>query len=181
MTDEQLIKACKRQDPKAQEQLYRRYAGRLMGICLRYGKSREEAEDIFQEAFIKVFQHISNLKEDLALDAWVKKIVVHTAINHYHKNKKHFDTVDGDMIQENNENEDYQKIMDQLSNEELLKLINQLPPGYRMVFNLYIIEGYTHPEIAEMLNTSVSNSKNQLMKAKNTLKRKLEELNLVKL
>ncbi len=180
MTDAELIVACKARNSKAQELLYNRYAGRLMGICTRYGASKEEAQDIFQEAFIKVFENIDKITKTELLNAWVKRIVINTAINHYHQHLKRYTSLPDDYIHIEPD-EQSTKIMDELSHEELLGLIEQLPIGYKIVFNLYAIEGYTHKEIADMMQTSESNSKNQYARAKKALQKKLQELNTVKL
>lgn len=169
MTDAELIAACQAQNPKAQELLYNRYAGRLMGVCMRYGAGRQEAQDIFQEAFIKVFQHIHNAQPD-TLNAWVKKIVINTAINHYHQYQKKYAPLP-ESYQETAFDYEHERIIDLLSQEELLVLIQKLPAGYKFVFNLYAIEGYTHKEIADMMKTSESNSKNQYAKAKKALQK----------
>ena len=152
-----------------------------MGICLRYGKNREDAEDIFQEAFVRVFKSIHKIEKTESLDAWVKRIVINTAINYFHKNKKHYGHLNQDFLYENDGYENYKKIIGKLSNEELLELINNLPDGYRMVFNLYVIEGYSHKEIADILKTNSANTKVQLSKAKKALKNMIARLNFVRL
>ena len=174
MTDLEIVEACKSHQPKAQELLYNRYAGRLMGICMRYGASKEEAQDIFQEAFIKVFEHIHTIQQVDTLNAWVKKIVINTAINHYHKHQKRYTTLPEVYI-ETEFDDSHSKIIDELSHEELLALVQQLPAGYKFVFNLYAIEGYTHKEIANLMQTSESNSKNQYAKAKKALQKLLAD------
>jgi RNA polymerase sigma factor (sigma-70 family) len=177
MTDSELIKACQAGQNQAQTMFYNRYAGRLMGTCMRYGASRAEAEDIFQEALLKVFQNMHKIAQAETLDAWVKKIVINTAINHYHRQQKpQKDLFESDFLTaEADENQ--ANIIEQLSHEELLAMIRELPAGYKMVFNLYAIEGYNHREIAEMLQTSESNSKNQYAKARKALQEKLTKLN----
>lgn len=173
MTDVELIKACQAKNPKAQELLYNRYAGRLMGICMRYGAGKDEAQDIFQEAFIKVFENIQKVTQADTLNAWVKKIVINTAINHYHQHQKRYTQLP-ESYPETEADDAHDRIIDALSQEELLQLIQRLPAGYKFVFNLYAIEGYTHKEIAEMMQTTESNSKNQYAKAKKALQKMLE-------
>ena len=170
MTDIELIKACQAKNPKAQELLYNRYAGRLMGICMRYGAGKDEAKDIFQEAFIKVFENINKVTQVETLNAWIKRIVINTAINHYHQQQKRY-TALPELYPETAFDDAHERIIDQLSQEELLNLIQKLPAGYKFVFNLYAIEGYSHKEIAEMMQTSESNSKNQYAKAKKALQK----------
>jgi RNA polymerase sigma factor (sigma-70 family) len=173
MTDLELIKACQAKNAKAQELLYNKYAGRLMGICMRYGAGKEEAQDIFQEAFIKVFDNIHKVTQVETLNAWVKKIVINTAINHYHQYQKRYTQL-AESYFETEADDSHEKIIDALSQEELLGLIQKLPTGYKFVFNLYAIEGYTHKEIADMMQTTESNSKNQYAKAKKSLQKMLE-------
>jgi RNA polymerase sigma factor (sigma-70 family) len=180
MTDAELIEACQNNNTKAQEILYNRYAGRLMGVCMRYVNDKEDAKDIFQESFIKIFNNIHKVTDVSTLNAWIKKIVVNTAINYYHKQKKFVQSLNDDII-ENEQDESYLKIIDGLSHEELLKLIQKLPQGYKFVFNMYAIEGYTHKEIAEMMNTTESNSKNQYAKAKKSLQKMLNVSSMIEI
>lgn len=180
MTDEELVKSCQAQNPKAQTTLYNRYAGRLMGVCLRYANDSAEAEDIFQEAFIKIFSNIDHVKYE-TLSAWIKRIVINTAINHYRQHKKHNDN---DEINDTIENEYFDtqiNAIDNLSQEELLNLIQKLPKGYKMVFNLYAIEGYQHKEIGQIMNITEANSKNIYAKAKKALQKMIVSLNTIKL
>ncbi len=171
MTEQEIIKGCQANQAKAQKALYDTYARRVMGICTRYAKNHEEAEDIFQEAYIKVFKYIGEGKPITALTAWIKRVVVNTAINNYQKHKKHYNHANYDYVFESNF--DYEEIVAKLSAQELMKIIYQLPRGYQMVFNLYEIEGYSHKEIAEMMNISVSTSKSQLSRAKVILKKQI--------
>ncbi len=177
-TEQELLELCKKGKPSAQRTLYEKYKGSLMGICLRYTRSRMEADDIFQEAFIKVFNNIASVREPKLLFAWVKKIVVRTAINHYHKNKKHGEYADFEQVKM--ENDAYQQIMSSINKDELLSVINELPDGYRMVFNLYVIDGYTHPEIAELLDITTGTSKSQLSRAKEIIKKKLSQIGIAR-
>ena len=172
-SEEEIIEGCKRKDPVFEEALHQRYARKMMGVCTRYGQTRFEAEDIFQEAFVKVFQNIHTYQGG-AFGGWIKRIFVNTAINHYHKNKKHANQLEyEDFPEVHVENEE---ILSSLATAELLKFINQLPEGYRLVFNLYVIEGYTHKEIGEMLGIQEGTSKSQLAKAKACLKKILVTL-----
>lgn len=175
MTEQEIIEGCVKNKASAQEKLYSLYARRMMAVCLRYTHSRFEAEDIFHEAFVKVFRHIHTWQGG-SFEGWMRKIFVNTAINHYRQNKKYFDHVDpayAEGLITSSEN-----AIAQLSNQELLDLINRLPEGYRVIFNLHVVEGYNHNEIAEMLNIAEGSSKSQLFKAKAFLK-KLIEGNLI--
>ncbi|MCU0447804.1 MAG: RNA polymerase sigma factor [Microscillaceae bacterium] len=178
MTIEELISGCQKQEPKAQHLLYQRFAGRVMGICMRYADSRDDAKDIFQESFIRVFKNIDKLQNIGTFEAWLRRLVVNTALSYLQKNKKYQTQLNEEVLIETAENEDYRQILAGFSREDLVALINRLPTGYRTVFNLYVIEGYAHQEIAQMLETSETNSKNQLMKAKRALQKMINEQNL---
>lgn len=151
-----------------------------MGICLRYASQKAEAEDVFQEAMIKIFKNIGTLREPARLESWVRQIIINTAINHYHDqhnirlNKNIEDTCKTETGQE------YEEIVDKLSNSELIAMVNNLPDGYRIVFNLYVIDGYKHQEIAKMLNISVGTSKSQLHAAKTLLQKQLLKVGIKK-
>ncbi len=168
--EEAIIDGCKREEPKFQELLYQKYASRMMAICTRYAKTRFEAEDIFHEAFVKVFQHIDTYQQG-SFEGWMKRIFVNTSINNFRKNQKHYGHEQHSDESEKNASEDL--ILSDISTKELMDLINQLPEGYRLVFNLSVIEGYTHKEIGEMLNIAEGTSKSQLAKAKAFLKKSL--------
>nr|WP_262921685.1 sigma-70 family RNA polymerase sigma factor [Pontibacter ruber] len=158
-----------------QEKLYQLYSRRMMAVCVRYTRSRFEAEDIFHEAFVKVFRNISAYNGG-SFEGWVRRIFVNTAINHYHKNRKYQDQLDYSSVEESVPADD--DIISTISGQELLALINQLPEGYRLIFNLYVVEGFNHREIAEMLNIAEGTSKSQLAKAKSHLKKMLQKLSI---
>lgn len=172
---ELLIDQCKKNDRVAQKKLYEKFSVRLMGICLRYTKSRVEAEDLLQEVFIKIFKKIKDFKGDGVFEGWICRITVNTAITYYHKTKQLKDNVNVDDYAE--QIFEYEKITDILSTKELLELINRLPDIYKVVFNLYVIEGYSHKEIAEMLKISEGTSKSQLSRSRKHLQKMLLELN----
>lgn len=172
MTEEQIIQGCINNKASAQEKLYALYSRRMMAICLRYTRTRAEAEDIFHEAFVKVFRSIHTW-QGRTFEGWMRRIFVNTAINHYHQNKKYFDHVDASFAAAITSSAE--DIISHLSNQELLDLISRLPDGYRLVFNLYVIEGYNHSEISEILNIAEGSSKSQLSKAKVYLKKLIDE------
>lgn len=149
----------------------------MMGICRRYAKNTAEAEDILQESFIKIFRSIADMRNPEALGGWLRKVVTNTALNYYRSQLHYPQTIDYEDILHTND--DYLQLLAHLSNEEIVKLINLLPDGYRMVFNLYIIDGYDHSEIAQMLGISENTSRSQLFKAREALKKKLNELGIV--
>lgn len=171
MTEAEIIRGCIDQKASSQERLYALYSRRMMAVCLRYSRSRVEAEDIFHEAFVKVFRSIHSWQGG-SFEGWMRKIFVNTAINHFHQNKKYLDHVDATYAESRLSSSD--NVIGDLSNQELLDLINGLPEGYKMVFNLHVIEGYNHHEIAEMLGIAEGSSKSQLSKAKTYLKKLIE-------
>jgi RNA polymerase sigma-70 factor (ECF subfamily) len=172
------LEACKKNHAGAQRELYNLYKARVMGLCRRYAKNREEAEDVFQEAFIRIFQNIGQLQELGNLTAWIKRVAVNTAVNYYHKNKRHHHY--SDLPEYDNPNDDYELMLSHLTDEMLVDLINGLPDGYRVVFNLHVVEGYSHAEIADLLQVSDVTSRSQLNRAKQSLKSKLKALGVLK-
>lgn len=153
--------------PKYQEQLYKEFYAYGMKICMRYSYSRDEAAEILNDSFMKVFAKIHLFDEQLSFKAWLRKIVIHTAIDYYRRRKKLENHLE---IAENDPGHFDLSGIDQLQLEDILKLLNELPEIYRMTFNLYEIEGYSHEEIAEMLNIGVSTSRSNLTRAKQKLR-----------
>ena len=174
MTEEyDLIHGCIRQDARSQRMLFDRYAGKMMSVCLRYANDSMEAEDMIQDAFIKVFQYIGQFKFEGAFEGWIRRIVVNTAIRHLEKKKLHFKDIDDNS--QNAPSIDPQAYT-HLGEDDLMKLINRLPDGYRLVFNLNAIEGYSHEEIAVMLNIQPGTSRSQLVKARKMLQHQILQL-----
>ena len=170
MTDEDLVRDCSRGDSRAQRALYERFSRRMFGICLRYTSSREEAEDILQEGFVKVFQAIGMWRAVGPLENWVKKIIVNTALDHYRQ--QHTRIEETELFENSGEGVEP---LQQYHAQELLRIIQKLPSGYRTVFNLYAIEGYNHKEIAEMLNVTEGTSKSQYARARTHLTKMLSD------
>ncbi len=169
-----LVRECQRRDRRAQNLLYDHYKKKLFGICLRYAGSTPEAEHIFQDAFVRIFDRISELKNPKSISSWVKSIVIRTAINHYHREIKPQKELNSlELIGKEPEDVSLPDILSQLEMEALVKVINRLPAGYRLVINLYLIDGYTHTEIAEMLNISEGTSRSQFSRGKNALIKEL--------
>ncbi len=179
--DTKIITDCKKGKAYAQDKIYDLYSGAMLGICARYATNIVEAEDILQESFIKVFIKISkyDFTSVASFSAWIKKIVVNTALNYIRDNKKHkiFDEIDqtAEMyIQE----QELEEPSISISQKEILEMIQNLPDGYKIVFNLYVFERYTHQDIATELDISVNTSKTQLFKARKLLQtRVLERIN----
>ena len=168
------LEACINGNRKAQKQLYEKYASRLFGTCLRYAKNPTDAEDILQEGFIKIFKYLNDFRNEGHLEGWMRKIMVTTALNFYKKKNLLNKNVDLENMSPVSASEP--DAISILSKDELLSLIQQLPDGYRMVFNLYSIEGYSHKKIGEMLDISINTSKSQLSRARISLQRKLFKL-----
>ncbi|MDZ7743127.1 MAG: RNA polymerase sigma factor [Bacteroidota bacterium] len=152
----------------------------MLAVCLRYCKSYEEAEDVLQEGFIKIFNNIEKYRMDGSFEGWIRRIMVNTAINNYHANLKYYYQENVDELEEvkdlNATNDDQYKFNGRLPKEKLMDLIQDLPDGYRMVFNMFAIEGFSHKEIADILDISVNTSKSQLSKARRNLKQRIKEL-----
>lgn len=172
MTDNQLVKGCLKGDVLCQKQLYFTYAPKMKAICLRYAANEHEAEDMLQEAFIRVYTKMNSFKKDGPLGAWIRRVVVNTAAEIYRREKKHQNNgVIEDHMYVVSKN-DY--VIDTLAANELLSLIQRLPKGYRMVFNFYAIEGYSHKEIGEKLGVSESTSKSQYSRARAAIRQLIE-------
>ncbi len=173
-SDKEIIEGCLRKEARFQQLLYQKYSRKMYGICLRFAKNRYEADDILQEAFVKIFKNLSRFTHSGSFEGWIRRTFVNTAINYYKKNVKHSQTEDIDEqweISSRNETP-----VQKMSAEDLLQLIHSLPDGYRMVFNLFVIEGYSHSEIGEMLGISEGTSKSQLARARKVLQIKIEKL-----
>lgn len=171
MTDEQLINGCMNNHANAQKLLFEKYSKKMMGVCLRYVADYDEAQDILQEGFIKVFQKIDSFEGKGSLDGWIRKIMVNTALDFFRKNKekKYFMEITED---DHSISTDI-TIMETLGAREILLMIQALPPGFRTVFNLYAIEGYSHKEIGIMLGISESTSKSQYARARANLQKNI--------
>ena len=170
-----LIEGCKAQKPAAQREMYARFSGQLFATAIRHTNSREDAEDVLQDSFVKIFKHIKSYREDFSFEGWIRRIVVNTAITHYRKNLKH--SHHQDVAELPATPRDLENQHDpEFTAEELEHAIAQLPIGYRTVFCMYVIEGYKHHEIAEQLGVDVNTSKSQLSRARKYLQRVLATL-----
>ena len=169
----ELVHRCLNKEAKAQTEFYLRFAPKMYGVCLRFAKNQMDADDMLQEGFIKVFSNLQTFRNEGSLEGWVRRTIVNTAINIYKKNVKYQKDIEIDKV-DVFQNEDPGAV-DNLGVAELLKLITELPTGYRMVFNLNVMEGYTHKEISELLDISENTSKSQLSRARQTLQKKIAE------
>lgn len=179
MTDEQLVKKCLEKDALAQKQLFEFYSKRMMGVCLRYSKDKGEAQEVLQIGFIKVFEKLTLYNGKGSLEGWIRKVVVNTALDNIRKNKKFMDNVEMDKVDFQLQNDDVSGY-EELKAQDLLKIIQAMPTGFRTVFNLFAVEGYSHKEIAEELNISVSTSKSQYSRARVYLQKVLIEEKIVR-
>ncbi|MBL0181473.1 MAG: sigma-70 family RNA polymerase sigma factor [Chitinophagaceae bacterium] len=164
MTEELMLAGCIRNNATAQEALYNRFSPRMLGVCYRFAKNREDAEDMLQEGFIKVFTQIHQYRNEGALEGWIRRIIVHTCINVLKKNKKFSDSVD--IIHASSVHVNEEIIPSIMQAKQVVECIRTLPIGYRTVLNLYAIEGYSHKEIAGMLDIEESTSRSQYTRAK---------------
>lgn len=167
-----LIIGCRKKRESSQIQLYRLYYGYGLGVCLRYAHNRESAMEMLNDGFLNVFQKIDQYRQDQPFKPWLRKIMIHAAIDHYRKyNQPRLETIELHQEPPALQNE----ALDQLNYDDLLMHIQKLPDAYRMVFNLFVVEGFSHQEIAETLNISIGTSKSNLSKARRKLQQYLNE------
>jgi RNA polymerase sigma factor (sigma-70 family) len=170
-TTDELIKRCKAGERKAQESLYKQFASKMLGVCFRYATDRMEAEDMLQIGFVKVFEKIADYRGEGSFEGWIRRIMVHGSIEYYRKHHKMMQLVD--LEEAGNETSVNPLATARLEAKDLLLLIQQLAPGYRIVFNLFAIEGYSHKEIAVLTGISEGASKSQLSRARAVLKEQI--------
>ncbi len=171
MTLDELIQKCKQQDVKAQGALYQQYSGVLFSICLRYSPNHTEAEDNLQDAFITIFAKIGQFKDKGSFEGWMKRITVNTVLQKYRKQKVYAIKEEANIEQPD---DDDVVIESEVPLQYLLKIVQELPDRYRLVFSMYVLDGYQHKEIAEMLGISDGTSKSNLARARGILKKKVE-------
>jgi RNA polymerase sigma factor (sigma-70 family) len=165
---------CIQGDRLAQQRFFERFRGKMFALCLRYARSREDAEDILLEGFVRVFRDLHQYSGIGNLEGWVRKVMVNTALQHLQKRKKDLVTVEMNNV-DLADDTDEPLMMDEPPAKNMICILQQLPDGFRTVFNLHVLEGYSHPEIAEILGISVGTSKSQLLRAKAHFKRLLEK------
>lgn len=167
---EKIIQGSLRGDRISQKQLFDRFSGKMLAVCMRYAKHKMEAEDLLQDGFIKVFTNLEQYKSEGPFEQWIRRIMINNAIKNCHRKSFQNEYSAGDDIPEMSEDPE---VIDSMAEQELIKIINELPDGYRMVFNLYAIEGYSHKEISVALHIEESTSRSQLVKARKVLQDKL--------
>ncbi len=164
---DKLIKKCSKGDRRAQEQLFKLYYGYAMGITLRYSDGKESASEIVNDSFLKVFKNIESYREDSEFRAWLRRIVVNTSLDYYRKNRKYENQISLDLVSQDSV---YDEVSDILDVEEVIIWLQQMPENFRVVFNLYEIEGYSHKEIADLIGMTESSSRSVLTRAKKMLR-----------
>lgn len=164
-----MIDGCRRQKPAAQKQLFEAYYSFGVNICLRYASSREEAEEMFDDGFLRVLNKISYYDPEQPFDAWFRTVMVRSAIDHYRQHKSPLIFTDIDEAYDIGETD---KLLEKLAVDDILTIVQKLPPAYRTVFSLHVVDGYSHPEIAQMLGIHEGTSRSNLAKAR----QKLQEL-----
>jgi RNA polymerase sigma-70 factor (ECF subfamily) len=172
-TEIELLKGCLSGDRKSQEAVFNIYAPRMMSVCLRYARHRQEAEDILQDGFVKMFTSLHQYEGQGSFEGWIRRIMINTALRYIQKMSRSHEDIGIEYLPEESLGPD---IFERLSEEELLNLIAMLPDGYRIVFNLFAIEGYSHKEISDILNIEEATSRSQLSKARRILQAKVVEL-----
>ncbi|MNJ88934.1 ECF RNA polymerase sigma factor SigR [compost metagenome] len=174
MDDLTLVNECAKGNSKAQRALFDKFAPKMLAVCQRYLRNNQEAEDVLQDGFVKVFQKIVDFKMEGSLEGWIRRIIVNTALDTIRKNKKLLDDVQVEEVQYKVSFTDHQ--FDGMDLAQLMKLINDMPDGYRVVFNMFAIEGYSHKEIADTLGVTENTSKSQYSRARAFLRTQLELL-----
>lgn len=170
--EDDLINGCRRGEKHAQQRLFDLYSRRMYGICLRYVKNTMQAEDVLVMAFTKIFERINQFKGEGSFEGWIRRIIVNEALTSLRRNRAMM--IETDLEYADRE-PDYDRLSDHLEAEDLLKMIAKLPPGYRVVFNMYAIDGFSHKEIGEQLGITENTSKSQLSRARTYLQKLLVE------
>jgi RNA polymerase sigma-70 factor (ECF subfamily) len=173
ISESDLIAGCIAGDRKMQEELYNRFASKMYAVCLRYANNSDDAQDLLQEGFIKVYKNLHRFRAEGSFEGWVRRVFINSSIEHYRKKQAKLTTV-SDKEENTIEDSDI-SALDSLAERDIINLIQDLSPGYRTVFNLYVIEGYSHKEIGELLGISEGTSKSQLARAKSILQKKVTQ------
>jgi RNA polymerase sigma factor (sigma-70 family) len=173
ISESDLIAGCIAGDRKMQEELYNRFAPKMYAVCLRYANNTEDAQDLLQEGFIKVYKNLHRFRAEGSFEGWIRRVFINSSIEHYRRKSAKLSTV-SDKEESTIEDTDI-SALDNLAEKDIINLIQDLSPGYRTVFNLYVVEGYSHKEIGELLNISEGTSKSQLARAKAILQKKVTQ------
>jgi RNA polymerase sigma factor (sigma-70 family) len=172
ISDGDLIRGCLSGDSRMQEALYKRFAAKMYAVCLRYSNNADDAQDLLQEGFVKIFKNLDRFRAEGSFEGWVRRVFVNTSIEHYRKKVNLTSTSEREeaLIEDGSVN-----ALDKLAEKDIIALVQDLSPGYRAVFNMYAIEGYSHKEIGSILGISEGTSKSQLARAKGILQKKVTE------
>ena len=172
LSESDLIQGCIDENRQMQEILYKRFSPKMYGVCLRYSGNVEDANDLLQEGFIKIFKNLARYRGDGSFEGWMRRIFVNTSIEHFRKKVKLYNVTE---VQENTIEDVELNALDTMAEKDIIILVNELAPGYKAVFNMHVIEGYSHKEIADILGITEGTSKSQLARAKGVLKKSLEK------
>ena len=170
-SESDLIKGCIEGDAQMQRLLYDQFSAKMYGVCLRYAENTEDANDVMQEGFIKVYKSLSKFRAEGSFEGWVRRIFINTSIEHFRKKVKLYNVTE---VQENTIEDSEMDALDSLATKDILNIVNKLSPGYKQVFNMHVVEGYSHKEIADLLGITEGTSKSQLARAKGVLKKMIE-------
>jgi RNA polymerase sigma factor (sigma-70 family) len=173
ISESDLIKGCIAGDRRMQEELYRRFASKMYAVCLRYANNADDAQDLLQEGFIKVYRNLHRFRAEGSFEGWIRRVFVNTSIEHFRKKSTKMSMVT-DKEESNIEDADITALQ-RLAEKDIINIIQELSPGYRTVFNLYVVEGYSHKEIGDLLGISEGTSKSQLARAKGVLQKKIAQ------
>ena len=170
-SESDLIKGCIEGNPEMQKLLYDQFSSKMYGVCLRYAENTEDASDVMQEGFIKVYKSLPKFRGEGSFEGWIRRIFINTSIEHFRRKVKLYNVTE---VQENTIEDTELDALDSLETKDILKILNELSPGYKQVFNMHVIEGYSHKEIADVLGITEGTSKSQLARAKGVLKKIIE-------
>ncbi len=170
---EELISGCKKGDRRSQEQLYKKYASKLFGVCLKYSRTKVEAEDSLHDSFMTIYDKIGQYKSKGSFEGWMKRIAINTVLQKYRK-EQHLKLVSENLMEEI----DREEVFSEINLQTLLRYIQELPNKYRLTFNMYVLDGYSHKEISEALGTSLGTSKSNLARARMILRGKIKKQNI---
>lgn len=173
ISESDLIKGCIAGDRRMQEELYRRFASKMYAVCLRYANNADDAQDLLQEGFIKVYRNLHRFRAEGSFEGWIRRVFVNTSIEHFRKKSTKMSMVT-DKEESTIEDSDI-TALHKLAEKDIINIIQELSPGYRTVFNLYVVEGYSHKEIGDLLGISEGTSKSQLARAKGVLQKKISQ------
>ncbi len=173
-TDRELIEGCLKNNRACQKSIYDRFSSKMLGVCMRYTNSREEAEDILIEGFMKFYTSLSSYRYECSLENWIRRIMINNAISHYRVNERKTHLYLEDLYVETDVYHS-ENILDKVAAKDIMVLIQKMPPGYRVIFNLFAVEGYSHKEIAEQLDITESTSKSQFLRARKWLIKRIEK------